>query len=93
MNIVSDTIDKAKNMAGGEKGAKVSQLDNLTQDVTKDDRITSDFGVKQGNTDDWYRVTNNDTTGPMLLEDSFAREKVRQLLCQILLHPTKPHLI
>ena len=76
-NIISDTIDKAKKMAGGEKAAKVSQLDNISQDVTKNDRITSDFGVKQGNTDDWYRVTNDDTVGPMLLEDSFAREKVR----------------
>ena len=76
-NIISDTIDKAKKMAGGEKAAKVSQLDNISQDVTKNDRITSDFGVKQGNTDDWYRVTKDDTIGPMLLEDSFAREKVR----------------
>lgn len=76
-NILSSTIDKAKKMAGGEKGSKISQLDTISQDVTKDDRITSDYGVRQENTDDWYRVTTNDRTGPMLLEDSFAREKVR----------------
>ncbi len=77
-NVISSAIDKAKKMTSAEKGAKISQLDEISQGVTKDDRITSDFGVRQGNTDDWYRVTTNDTTGPMLLEDSFSREKVRQ---------------
>lgn len=76
-NILSSTFDKAKKMASGEKGGKISQLDTISQGVTQDDRITSDFGVRQGNTDDWYRVTTNDKAGPMLLEDGFAREKVR----------------
>lgn len=75
-NILSSTLDKAKKMASGEKEGKISQLDTISQDVTKNDRLTSDFGVKQGNTDDWLRVTTNDRTGPMLLEDSVAREKV-----------------
>lgn len=37
----------------GEKGAKVVQLSNVTKDVHNENaRITSDFGVKQFNTDD-----------------------------------------
>jgi len=60
-----------------EKGAKVVQLSNVTKDVhNKNARITSDFGVKQSNTDDWLKIVNEDKTGPMLLEDLFAREKV-----------------
>lgn len=77
-NILSSTFDKAKKMASGEKGGKISQLDTISQGVTQDDRITSDFGVRQGNTDDWYRVTTNDKAGPMLLEDGFAREKIHR---------------
>ncbi|KAI7237211.1 Catalase-1 [Hortaea werneckii] len=39
-------------------------------------RITTEFGVTQNNTDDWLKVANNDKTGPMLLEDQGAREKI-----------------
>lgn len=39
-------------------------------------RITSDYGVKQNNTDQWLRVASEDQTGPSLLEDAFGREKV-----------------
>ena len=60
-----------------EKGAKTVQLSNVTKDVhNKNARITSGFGVKQSNTDDWLEIVNEDKTGPMLLEDLFAREKV-----------------
>lgn len=38
----------------------------------------SDFGVKQGNTDDTLKIVNNQSTGPHLLEDSFAREKIHR---------------
>ncbi|KAI5926491.1 catalase [Camillea tinctor] len=61
---------------GGEKSRKLAQLDQHSQFVTKDDRITSDWGAKLGNTDEWLRVTSDHQNGPMLLEDSFAREKI-----------------
>ncbi|KAI0024625.1 catalase-domain-containing protein [Xylariomycetidae sp. FL0641] len=75
-NIISDTVNKAKNMVAGEKGAKIAQLEQVTSTVETSDRITTDWGVKQGNTDDWLRVTTEDETGPMLLEDAAAREKI-----------------
>lgn len=74
--IISDTAQKVKNMVGGEKGRKVADLDAVSQTVSPKDRITSDFGVKIGNVDEWLRVSNEDKTGPMLLEDTFARERV-----------------
>lgn len=49
--------------------------ENMVQPDQKS-RITSDYGTTQSNTDDWLRVANGDKTGPMLLEDPFAREKV-----------------
>lgn len=69
-------VDKVKNMISGEKGRKIAQLDSVTQTVSKDDRITTDFGVKQQTADEWLRVNRDDQIGPMLLEDSYARERV-----------------
>lgn len=60
------------------KTAKVDQLNASEVQPTQNDRITADFGTKQSNTDDWLKISNEKTTtGPMLLEDAFAREKVR----------------
>ncbi|KAK6953151.1 catalase A [Daldinia eschscholtzii] len=77
-NIIQDTAEKVKSMVGGEKGRKIADLDTVTQTVSPKDRITSDFGVKMGNVDEWLRVASNDKTGPMLLEDSFARERIHR---------------
>ncbi len=71
------TVDKIKNMISGEKGRKIAQLDSVTHTVSKNDRITTDFGVKELTADEWLRVSRDDKIGPMLLEDSYAREKVR----------------
>jgi hypothetical protein len=74
----SHVADKAKEMTG-VKNAKVAQLAADTKDVhDPSHRITSDYGVKQNNTDDWLGVATGDKQGPMLLEDTFAREKVCQ---------------
>ncbi|KAF2017729.1 catalase-domain-containing protein [Aaosphaeria arxii CBS 175.79] len=65
-------------MSSGQS-AKVADLSKVTKDVfDKNNRITSDFGVKQTNTDDWLKVASEDKTGPMLLEDPFAREKIHR---------------
>ncbi|KAL7626476.1 catalase 1 [Parahypoxylon ruwenzoriense] len=77
-DIISDTAQKVKSMVGGEKGRKAADLETVTQTVSPKDRITSDFGVKMGNVDEWLRTVNQDKTGPMLLEDSFSREKIHR---------------
>ena len=74
--ILASASDKVKTMTG-ERNQKVADLARDTKDVhDKSYKITSDFGVKQTNTDDWLKVASEDKTGPMLLEDPFAREKV-----------------
>lgn len=76
LSTVSNAAEKAKNMTGAES-AKIAQLASDTKDVhDKSWRITSDYGVKQTNTDEWLKVATGDKQGPMLLEDHFAREKV-----------------
>lgn len=70
--------DLVKQAVMGHKGAKTDQLAAHTVEPTKDSRITSDFGTKQTNTDDWLRVNSKDQIGPMLLEDPFGREKIHR---------------
>lgn len=79
--ILGNLSDKAKSMAGGEN-KKVAQLAADTKDVHNGDhRITSDYGVKQNDTDHWLSASTEDKQGPQLLEDPFGREKV----CSVLL--------
>jgi catalase len=61
----------------GSGDLKAKDLGQDTKDYHDEKhRITSDYGVKQSNTDDWLKVSSEENQGPMLLEDSFAREKV-----------------
>lgn len=60
------------------KTAKADQLKASMVQPTQKDRITADFGTKQSNTDDWLRISTKDKTGPMLLEDTFGREKIHR---------------
>lgn len=68
--------DSIKTAIMGTESAKIAQMEANTQDVTQNDRITSDWGTRQSNTDDWLRVNRDDQIGPSLLEDGFGREKV-----------------
>ncbi|KAL6804931.1 catalase-like domain-containing protein [Trichoderma sp. SZMC 28013] len=74
-NIIPTSVKQA---VMGHKAAKTDQLAAHTVEPTKDNRITSDFGTKQTNTDDWLRINSRDQIGPMLLEDPFGREKIHR---------------
>ncbi len=63
-------------ITGDEHGNKVRQLAADTKEFNREARITSDWGTKQSNTDNWLRVVSGDKIGPILLQDPFAREKV-----------------
>ena len=76
-SILAGVKETAKNTMSSQQSSKINDLSRDTKDVhDKSNRITSDYGVKQTNTDDWLKVASEDKTGPMLLEDPFAREKV-----------------
>lgn len=77
--ILASISDKTKEAMSSERSKKVEQLSSVTKDVhDKTSSITTDYGVKQSNTDDWLKVATEDKNGPSLLEDAFAREKVRR---------------
>jgi catalase len=82
-NMTSAITNKLGKVQGAlqdhEQGTKAAQLAAVTKDVhDPDSRITSDFGVKQSNTDDWLKVVSENKTGPALLEDHFGREKIHR---------------
>lgn len=75
--ILGKVSEKMQATTGGSN-KKLTQLSENTLDVhDKGWRITSDFGVKQTNTDAWLSVATDDKKGPQLLEDQFGREKVQ----------------
>jgi hypothetical protein len=61
------------------KSKKLVDLERDTADAHTQQPLTTDHGVRVSNTDQWLRVTNDRRTGPSLLEDQIAREKVNIL--------------
>lgn len=58
---------------------KIADLQKDTYELNDKTHMTTDYGIKISDTDHWLRVANEKNTGPMLLEDQIAREKVRSL--------------
>ena len=75
---ISSGLQKVVNMTGAQTNAKLADLAKDTYNYSEDKnaRITTDFGTKVSNTDDWLTASNDDHVGPSLLEDFHAREKV-----------------
>lgn len=62
--------------SASSKGKKLVDLERETTDVHAKTLFTTDHGVSVSNTDNWLRVMDDDRSGPSLLEDQIAREKV-----------------
>ncbi|KZF22125.1 catalase [Xylona heveae TC161] len=79
-SIISSGLEKVQHtMSSATEGAKIADLKKDTIDVhDPNNRITTDFGVKSSNTDDWLKASSGDKTGPMLLEDFVGREKIHR---------------
>lgn len=63
----------------GPVSKKLEDMENDVIDVKNSQHMTTDFGHKVSNTDNWLRVASQDQTGATLLEDQVAREKVSVL--------------
>ncbi|KAJ5669359.1 spore-specific catalase CatA [Penicillium macrosclerotiorum] len=58
------------------KEKKIVDLENDTANINSKQPLTTDHGVRVENTDQWLRVVDDKHTGPSLLEDQLAREKI-----------------
>lgn len=65
---------------------KLADLERDTLDVQTQRKFTTDHGVPVSNTDNWLKAVDERHTGPSLLEDQIAREKVRIGRSQLGLH-------
>ncbi|KAF2766187.1 CAT2 catalase [Teratosphaeria nubilosa] len=73
-----EKLQQATNVHGTES-VKINDLAQETKNYhDPNNRITTDFGTVQSNTDDWLKLANENKTGPMLLEDHMAREKIHR---------------
>ncbi|KAF2751416.1 catalase-domain-containing protein [Sporormia fimetaria CBS 119925] len=78
-SILSNIADRTKEAVASTSSKKTAQFASVTKDVHDgNSTITSDYGVKQSNTDDWLKVATGDKNGPLLLEDPFGREKIHR---------------
>ena len=59
----------------GTESDKVKDLHRDMIDVYSSRSMTTDFGQKVSNTDNWLKIATEKHTGPHLLEDQQAREK------------------
>ncbi|KAF2211764.1 hypothetical protein CERZMDRAFT_68474 [Cercospora zeae-maydis SCOH1-5] len=76
---VTAGLEKLQQTVNGASNAKVADLEKNTKNVfDPQNRITTDYGVRQHNTDDWLKVHSEEKTGPMLMEDHAAREKINR---------------
>lgn len=76
--IIPDTMQKVQHaVLGPREGDKLADLKQETKEFDSKLRLTTDYGVKQSTADDWLKVGTQDKAGPLLLEDPFARERVR----------------
>jgi hypothetical protein len=61
--------------SSGTESKKIKDLHRDMIDVHSNQPMTTDFGHKVSNTDNWLKIANDKATGPHLLEDQQAREK------------------
>lgn len=55
---------------------KAADMAKDTVNVCDKQHMTTDYGIKISDPDHWLRVADDKRTGPSLLEDQIAREKV-----------------
>lgn len=55
---------------------KLADMQKDTVEVNGKQNMTTDYGIKISDPDHWLRVASDQNTGPTLLEDQIAREKV-----------------
>ncbi|PVH89970.1 catalase-domain-containing protein [Cadophora sp. DSE1049] len=77
-SVLGGAVEKAGEAVSGAIGTnkKITDMKQNTRDPTKNDLLTTDFGVKEYTHDNWLHASTGDRQGPALLEDNQGREKI-----------------
>lgn len=67
-------------VSGLVQDKKIADLAKDTADVHAPVTLTTDHGTKVHNVDNWLKVSDENHTGPSLLEDQIARERVGAII-------------
>ena len=76
--------------AKGTESEKIKDLHRDMIDVHSSRSMTTDFGHKVSNTDNWLKIATEKYTGPHLLEDQQGREKASSAGCSLSSSITNP---
>ncbi len=81
-SVIGGTVQKAAEAitSAMSSNKKLADMKKNEYEPSPEDRLTSDYGVKEPTHDNWLHASTGDRQGPALLEDSFGREKVCNLL-------------
>ncbi|EER29949.1 Catalase A, putative [Coccidioides posadasii C735 delta SOWgp] len=78
-HIAAGGLHKMKQAVQGmTEDKKIKDLARDTSDVHAPVTLTTDHGTKVSNTDNWLKAVDDHRTGPSLLEDQIAREKIHR---------------
>lgn len=80
---IASGLNKAQRATQAATTSTNKKLVDLSRDTVNsqtNERQTTDHGVRIENPDQWLKAGDERKTGPSLLEDQIAREKVR-LIC------------
>ncbi|EEP78713.1 catalase A [Uncinocarpus reesii 1704] len=77
-NITGGLTKMKEAVQGMTQDKKIKDLARDTSDVHAPATITTDHGTKVSNTDNWLKSVDDHRTGPSLLEDQIAREKIHR---------------
>ena len=66
--------------SNGTESKKIKDLQRDMIDIHSSQPMTTDFGHKIANTDNWLKIASDKSTGPHLLEDQQAREKASSVI-------------
>ncbi|KAL8297339.1 hypothetical protein RB600_002369 [Gaeumannomyces tritici] len=75
---IGDTLKKGQSYMMHSQGDKIADLGRNTVTPSAQGRMTSDAGTRMPSADDWLRVVSDQHTGPSLLEDQLARERIHR---------------
>ncbi|KAB8298939.1 hypothetical protein EYC80_001091 [Monilinia laxa] len=77
-SVIGTTVQKAGEAVSSAMSSnkKTADMQPEIREPNTKESLTSDFGVKSSNHDNWLSASDGDRQGPLLLEDNFGREKI-----------------
>lgn len=80
LKTMSESVEQRMETTPNKSTPSNKKLNDIEKEIVEsssNSNLTSDFGVKNPSHDIWLSASTKTRQGPQLLEDGFAREKVK----------------